>query len=121
MRRRWLLLCAAATAQHHHRESLRHREKRHERALRELDPHDRAQITEMHAQGLRPHHIASELGLPGGAHVDTAIDALGLRARRPSTGARRHKTPQNQAPSITPADRARAYRARKRARKKGEL
>ena len=67
MRRRWLLaLYAIAAAQQPHRESLRHREKRHARVLRELADHDRAQITEMHAQGLQPHHIAAELGLPGG-------------------------------------------------------
>ena len=48
------------------------------RMLRELADHDRAQITEMHAQGLQPHHIAAELGLPGGDHVDTAIDAFDI-------------------------------------------
>jgi hypothetical protein len=120
MRRRWLLALYAiiAAAQQPHRESLRHREKRHARVLRELADHDRAQITEMHAQGLRPHHIAAELGLPGGDHVDTAIDALGLRSKRPSNGTRRR-----QAPSLSPSDRARAYRERKRQRKRerGEL
>ena len=88
----------------------------------ELD-HDRAQITEMHAQGLQPHHIAAELGLPGAQHVDTAIDALGLRAKRPSKGTRRHKAQPRQAPSLSPSDRARVYRERKRQRKRerGEL
>jgi len=121
----WLILCAitAAVAQQPHRESLRHREKRHARVLRELADHDRAQITEMHAQGLQPHHIAAELGLPGGDHVDTAIDALGLRSKRPSKGTRRHKAQPRQAPSLSPSDRARAYRERKRQRKRerGEL
>ena len=124
MRRRWLLaLYAIAAAQQPHRESLRHREKRHARVLRELADHDRAQITEMHAQGLQPHHIAAELGLPGGDHVDTAIDALGLRAKRPSKGTRRHKAQPRQAPSLSPSDRARAYRELKRQRKRerGEL
>ena len=122
--RRWLLaLCAIAAAQQPHRESLRHREKRHARVLRELADHDRAQITEMHAQGLQPHHIAAELGLPGGDHVDTAIDALGLRSKRPSKGTRRHKAQPRQAPSLSPSDRARVYRERKRQRKRerGEL
>ena len=125
MRRRWLLALYAiiAAAQQPHRESLRHREKRHARVLRELADHDRAQITEMHAQGLRPHHIAAELGLPSGDHVDTAIDALGLRAKRPSKGTRRHKAQPRQAPSLSPSDRARVYRERKRQRKRerGEL
>ena len=122
-RRRLLALYTIAAAQQPHRESLRHREKRHARVLRELADHDRAQITEMHAQGLQPHHIAAELGLPGGDHVDTAIDALGLRAKRPSKGTRRHKAQPRQAPSLSPSDRARVYRERKRQRKRerGEL
>ena len=64
----------------------------------------------MHAQGLQPHHIAAELGLPGAQHVDTAIDALGLRAKRPSKGTRRHKAQPRQAPSLSPSDRARLSR-----------
>ena len=105
MRRRWLLaLCAIAAAQQPHRESLRHREKRHARVLRELADHDRAQITEMHAQGLQPHHIAAELGLPG-LSTSTRRLMLSTRAKRPSKGTRRHKAQPRQAPSLSPSDR----------------
>ena len=55
----------------------------------------------MHAQGLQPRHHIAEAGLPGGDHVDTAIDACGLRSKRPSKGTRRHKAQPRQAPALS--------------------
>ena len=128
MRRLLAAVLVATAAADGYRESLRQRERRRKALINQVSDRDRDGITEMHAQGLHPHHISTELGLRSGDWVAEVIEALDLKPKKPGQGARRHVPPAGARKKARarphPRDAPDAHRERRRresAARRGEL
>ena len=104
------------------RESTVLKNRRRNRILSELEDSDRAQITEMHTQGLPADHINEELGLgKSGFYVKEAIAALKIdvgRGRGKTRGLPRQPKPAEARRRLHPKEMPHAHRAKMRGKKK---